>query len=108
MNNFVIIYVILIVMNTSQAKHDSSEHLATHWKYRSQEFRCYQVKIDESEKASTTVAGSQTQDTSGLSYQCSATEPRQPDNQPLLCTAQVVLNASVAHLADMYVLSEFH
>ena len=49
------------------------------------------------------VAGSQTQDTSGLSRQCSATEPQQPDNhqfsQSSICTAQVVLNASVAHLA---------
>ena len=37
------------------------------------EFRCYEMKIDESEKAA--VAGSQTQDTSGLSRQCSANEP---------------------------------
>ena len=47
--------------------------------------------------------GSQTQDTSDWSRQCSATEPRQPDNhqpsQSSICTAQVVLNASVAHLA---------
>ena len=44
------------------------------------EFRCYEVKIEESEKA-----GSRTQDTSGLSRQCSATEPRQPDDhQPAL------------------------
>ena len=50
-----------------------------------------------------TAARSQTQDTSGLSYQCSATELRQPDNhQPSkssIRTAQVVLNASVTHLA---------
>ena len=49
------------------------------------------------------IAGSQTQDTSGLSHQCSATEPRQPHNhqpsQSSMCTAQVVLNASVTHLA---------
>ena len=53
-------------------------------------------------------ARSRTQDTSGLSRQCSATELRQPDNhQPSICTAQVVLNASVAHLsATQYVLSE--
>ena len=42
---------------------------------------------------------SRTQDTSGLSRQCSATEPRQPDDhqpsQSSICTAQVVLNASV-------------
>ena len=41
--------------------------------------------------------------TPGLSCQCSATEPQQPDNhkpsQPSICTAQVVLNASVAQLA---------
>ena len=46
-----------------------------------------------------TVAGSQTQDTSGLSCQCSATEPQQPDDhQPSqfsIYTAQVVLNAWV-------------
>ena len=35
-------------------------------------------KIEESEKL--VVTGSQTQDTSGLSCQRSATEPRQPDN----------------------------
>ena len=38
------------------------------------------------------VAGSRTQDTSGLSRQCSATEPQQPDNhqpsQSSICTAQ--------------------
>ena len=49
-----------------------------------------------------TATGSQTQDTSGLSHQCSATEPRQLDNyqpsQSSICTAQVVLNASVTHL----------
>ena len=38
------------------------------------EFRWYEVKI-ESEKP-----GSQTQDTSALSSQCSAHEPQQPDN----------------------------
>ena len=57
------------------------------------------------------VTGSRTQDTSGLSRQCSATEPQQPDNhqpsQSSICTAQVVLNASVAHLAaTQYVPSE--
>ena len=48
------------------------------------------------------VAGSRTQDTSGLSRQCSATEPQQLDNhqpsQSSICTAQVVLNPSVTHL----------
>ena len=73
------------------------------------EFRCYEVKIEESEKPA--AAGSRTQDTSGLSCQCSATEPQQPDNhqpsQSSICTAQVVLNASVTHLAaTQYVPSE--
>ena len=40
------------------------------------EFRCYEAKIEEVKKPA--VAGSQTQDTSGLSLQCSATEPQQP------------------------------
>ena len=57
------------------------------------------------------VARSRTQDTSGLSRQCSATEPRQPDDhqpsQSSICTAQVVLNASVANpAATQYVPSE--
>ena len=56
-----------------------------------------EAKIEESEKAS--------------SHQCSATEPRQPDNhqpsQSSIYTAQVVLNASVTHLAaTQYVPSE--
>ena len=42
------------------------------------EFRCYEVKIEESEKAGS--HWESTQDTCGLSRQCSATEPRQPDN----------------------------
>ena len=41
------------------------------------EFRCYEVKIEGSEKAA---ARGWTQDTSGLSRQWSATEPRQPDD----------------------------
>ena len=58
------------------------------------------------------VTGSRTQDNSGLSRQCSATEPQQLDNhqppQSSICTTQVVLNASVAHLAaTQYVPSEF-
>ena len=36
------------------------------------ELRCYEAKIEESEKAA--AARSRTQDTSGLSHQCSATE----------------------------------
>ena len=43
------------------------------------EFRCYEVKIEESEKKPA-AARSRTQDTSGLSRQCSATELQQPDN----------------------------
>ena len=57
------------------------------------EFRCYEAKIEESEKS--TVTGSQTQDTSGISRQCSATELQQLENhQPsqfCICTAQVVM-----------------
>ena len=74
------------------------------------EFRCYEVKIEESERPA--VARSQLRDTtSGLSRQCSATQPQQLDNyqtlQSSICTAQVVLNASVTHLAaTQYVLSE--
>ena len=59
------------------------------------ELRCYEAKIEESEKA-----GSRwelNQDTSGLGSQCSATELRQPDNhqpsQSSICTAQVELNS---------------
>ena len=59
------------------------------------------MKIEEVKRPA--IAGSQTQDTSGLSHQCSATEPQQPHNhqpsQSSMCTAQVVLNASVTHLA---------
>ena len=48
--------------------------------------------------------GVKNQDTSGLSCQCSAIEPQQLDNHQLskssICTAQVVLNSSVPHLAD--------
>ena len=43
------------------------------------EFRRYEVKIEESEK-SPAATGGQTQDTSDLSRQCSATELWQPDN----------------------------
>ena len=56
------------------------------------------------------VAGSRTQDTSGL-YQCSAAEPHEPDihqpSQSAIGIAQKVLNASVAYqAATQYVLSE--
>ena len=65
------------------------------------EFRCYEAKIEESEKGQQP-PGVEPR-TPGLSCQCSATELRQPDNhqpsQSSICTAQVVLNASVAHLA---------
>ena len=40
---------------------------------RIMKFTCYEATIEESEKPA--VAGSRTQDTSGLSHQCSATEP---------------------------------
>ena len=45
-------------------------------------FRCYEVKIEESEKAGS--HRESTQDTSGLSCQCSATEPQQPDKHQWL------------------------
>ena len=58
------------------------------------EFRCYEVKIEVTKPA---VTGSRTQDTSGLSCQCSPTEPQQPDNyqpsQSSMYIAQVILNA---------------
>ena len=61
------------------------------------EVRCYEAE-------SLAATRSQTQNTSGLSRQCSATELRQPDNhqpsQSSICTAQMVLNASVAHLGS--------
>ena len=68
---------------------------------------CYEAKIEKR----LAVTGSQTQDTSGLNHQCSATEPQQPDNhqpsQSFICTVQVVLNPSVAYLAaTRYVPSE--
>jgi len=51
------------------------------------------------------VAGSQTEDTSGLSCKCSATEPEKLDNhqppQSCILTAQMVLNASVAHFFSL-------
>ena len=54
------------------------------------------------EKKVKKTAGSRTQDTSGLSRQCSATKPQQPDDhqpsQSSIRTVQVVLNASVANL----------
>ena len=43
------------------------------------EFRCREAKI---EVKRSTVTGSQTQDTSGLSHQCSATELQQPEQSP--------------------------
>ena len=65
------------------------------------EFRCYEAKIEESEKGRQP-PGVEPR-TPGLSRQCSATELRQPDNhqppQSSICTAQVVLNASVTHPA---------
>ena len=46
------------------------------------------------------VIGSQTQDTSVLSRQCSTTETRQPDNHQSSQSSVLLLNASVAHLAE--------
>ena len=74
------------------------------------EFKCYEAKIEESEKPVLPVVKPRTP---GSSRQCSATEPQQPDNhqppQSSICTAQVVLNASVAHLAaTQHVPSKLH
>ena len=78
---------------------------------RINEFGCNEAKIDKSEKRRQP-PGVEPK-TLGLSRQCSATEPRQLDNhqpsQSSICTAHVVLNASVAHLAaTQYVPSELH
>ena len=60
------------------------------------------------------VTGSRTQDTSGLSCQCSATEPQQLDDhqpsQSFICTAQVVLNAWVrlTATAGLFTFLYFH
>ena len=64
-------------------------------------FRCYEAKIEKSEKAISRRESNP--GTSGLSRQCCATELWQSDkhqpSQSSICTAQVVLNASVTHLA---------
>ena len=60
----------------------------------------------------TAVTGSQTQDISDFSCKCFATEQQPGDHktsQFCICTADIVLNASVAHLAaTQHVLSELH
>ena len=69
------------------------------------EFIYYEAKIEEMKKAA--VTGSQTQDTSGLSRQCFATEPQHLDNHQPSHIIMWVLNASVAYLAaTQYVPSE--
>ena len=59
------------------------------------EVRCYEAQIEESEKRPA-AARSRTQDTSGLSRQCSGTEPRQPDNhqpsQSSMCDSRTTTN----------------
>ena len=71
-------------------------------------YRCHEATIEESEKGRQPLGVEPR--TPGLSHQCSATE-RQPENhqtsQSSICTAQVVLNASVAHPpATQHVTSE--
>ena len=61
---------------------------ASHLTLEIKEFRCYEAKIEESEKRPA-VTGSRTQDTSGLSHQCSASELWQLDNH-LTCHVQAV------------------
>ena len=76
------------------------------------EFRCFVAKIEESEKADSC----QGLNPGHLACVASALllhELRQPDNyqcsQSSICTAQVVLNAPVTHLAaTQYVPSELH
>ena len=67
------------------------ELFASRW--NKQKFRCYEAKIEESEKGRQP-PGIEPR-TSGLCSQCSATELRQPDNhqppQSSICTAQVGL-----------------
>ena len=79
--------------------------------YDVNEFRCYEVNSEESIIQSKMVGSRQEIEPRppGLSFQCFATTTKQPPALTLLyiCTTQVVLNASVAHLAaTQYVLSE--
>ena len=103
------------VEQTKQWLHICTTHLYPHFLLRAscltlkiEEFRCYEAKIDKR----LAVSESWTRDTSGLSRQCSPTEPWQPNNhqtsQSSIFTAQVVLNASVTHLADTHVPLELH
>ena len=65
------------------------------------EFRCYEVKIEESERPA--ITGSWTQDTwlkqPVLCHWATCTTTRQPPSQSRIYTAQVVMNAWVAHVA---------
>ena len=62
------------------------------------EFRGYEAKIEESKRLA--VTRSWTEDTSGLSCQCSATDLRQPDNyqpsQSSICTAIISITHKTA------------
>ena len=62
--------------------------------------RCYEVKIMGKRPA---VAGSWTQDTSGLICQCSASEPRQPDNHQLSLCMMTVNSELISFLFPCYV-----
>ena len=46
------------------------------------------------------VAGSQAQDTSGLSCQCSATDPQQPDNHQPLFLPHNILNSFISSMRE--------
>ena len=64
-----------VICYRSYPKHE--EILTSCLTLKIREFRHHEAKI---EVKRSTVTGSQTQDTSGLSHQCSATELQQPDN----------------------------
>ena len=67
-------------------------------------FRCYEAKIEKVKRPE--VAGSWTQDTSGLSRQSSGTEPRQPDNhQPLQSSIWSFLKKCTLVVKRQYIVS---
>ena len=55
--------------------------------------RCYEAKLRKVKRPP--VAESRTQDTSGLSCKCSATEPRQPDDLTILPVSQEIRSGPI-------------